>query len=221
MATMPGREKQLARAVASLINQVDKIRVVCNNMSQPPECLGHPKIEPIVGLPDMTDNGKFYALDNLKGREYYFTVDDDIIYPRDYVARTIRNIQKYHSIITYHGRRLRAPGVEYYKGHDFFHCAHGNDIAQFIDVCGTGVTAFDTAMFKPEGLAGSEFQRMSDVIFSHAAANANRTIVLGVKRGGWIEPQHVTESIFNTESKTKQTKHIQLCNEIIKLKLRH
>lgn len=219
MATMPGREQQLSQTIESIYNQFDKIRVVCNNMTTPPECLGRPKIEPIIGMPDMTDNGKFYGLEDLKTREIYFTVDDDILYPPNYVIETIKKLKRYHSIITWHGRILREMNANYYHGHDFFHCAHSNDHDRFIDVCGTGVTAFDTAFFHPKGLAFHNYQRMSDVIFSHEAAKQNRPIVLGTKPPGWIIPQVVTESIYQTEVKTNQINQIRLCNEVLKLKL--
>jgi hypothetical protein len=214
IATMVGREQHLANTIQSIYSQFDKIRVVCNGMNEPPKCLQLPKIEPIIGMADMTDNGKFYALDKIKANEYYFTLDDDIIYPSDYVDKTVDYINKYKCIVTYHGRILKGEGLNYYRGHRFFHCTDKQDKALRIDVCGTGVTAFDTSYFHPKGLAQHPYQRMSDVVFSERANEMGKVIGLMPKSQHWIKPQHVVKSIYTDEVNSAQTKQIELANKI-------
>jgi hypothetical protein len=219
IATMPGREEQLFRTLHSLIDQADVIRVYCNNMKKPPMFTA-PKlnIEWIMGEHDLTDNGKFYALDHIIEPEFYLTCDDDIQYPPDYVSEMVKAVRSYHAIVTIHGRRLLGYGLNYYRGHQFHHCAHETKTAQILDVCGTGVTAFDTRYFHPRWLAHDPIGRMSDILFSLEAIKQKRRIVLIPKAEGWIKPQHVETSIFSTEVKTKQTKQIELCDKILELR---
>ena len=103
IATQPSRVEQLKKTVESLYNQVDVIRIYCNNFKEMPDLGLYDKIH-YIGGSDLTDNGKFYPLKNISQDEYYLTCDDDIIYPPDYVEEMIKLIDFHECIITYHGR---------------------------------------------------------------------------------------------------------------------
>lgn len=217
MATMPGRESQLLRTLCSLEGQADQIRVYLNKMSKPPfKFNGVTWIENWNNT-DLTDNGKFWALDYIKEPEFFLTVDDDIIYGPDYVEKMVDAVKTFRSIITIHGRVLKGKGLNYYRGHKFVHCARETKKDHVLDVCGTGVTAFDTRYFHPLRLARSKYQRMSDIIFSLEAAKQKRRIVAIRKPEGWVDPQVVMTSIYSTEVKTKQETQIELCDKIYEL----
>jgi hypothetical protein len=218
IATMPGRELQLEQTIKSIYSQFDVIRVVCNEMAAVPDCLKLPKIQPIMGQPNYTDNGKFYSLDKIKANEYYFTLDDDIIYPSDYVDKTIDFINQFGCIVSYHGRILKGLDLNYYRGHHFFHCNAEKKQSYKLDVCGTGVTAFRTDYFKPTNILNSEYKRMSDIVFSLEAAKQNKTIGLMTSSKDWIKPQMVIESIYRSEVNGSQTNQIKLANEIYRIK---
>ena len=160
IATMKGREDNLYQTLQSILPQFDKVRIVFNGFDKVPSWAMDEKIEPIFPTEDLTDNGKFYSLDP-KRKEYYFTLDDDITYPADYVERTIKAIDKYGCIVTYHGRILNTKATTYYRGgHKFFHCADGGHDNLRVDVCGTGVTAFRTDYFCPHGSHTHKYKRM-------------------------------------------------------------
>lgn len=216
IATMPSRLGHLEKVLQSIHKQFDIIRIYGNKFLAPPIELiqKYPNVHWIHDGADLTDNGKFYGLDILTKPEYYFTLDDDIIYPPDYADVMVDNIGKYHAIVTIHGRILMGENLNYYKGHEFHHCTAENPDAFYLDVCGTGVTAFDTRYFKPEHLDQSEYKRMSDVVFSHAAAMQGRHIVCIEKPANWVKPLPVNDSIYSSEKNTKQEFQIKLCNEI-------
>ena len=98
MATMPGREQLVIKAVESLKPQCDHIHVYDNGKEEV----------------DLTDNGKFRFLELYTEPVYYFSCDDDFIYPKDYVSRSIKAIERRKSIITYHGRKLVGKNKNYY-----------------------------------------------------------------------------------------------------------
>jgi len=69
------------------------------------------------------------------------------------------------------------------------------------------VTAFDTD-YSNQYPIDTDYHKMSDVVFSHAAMN--HKIMCAKKSGGWIVPQLVNESIYQTESRTNQINQIKL-----------
>jgi hypothetical protein len=209
IATYPARFSNLLRTLKSLEGQSDVIRICLNEYTHIPDELQ--KYECVIPVKNLTDNGKFLFWNEAENA-YYFSCEDDITYPHDYVARTVSLINRYDTIVTYHGRRLKGLNLNYYRGHKFHHCKDFNSIIQPIDVCGTGVTAFNTNYFKPIDLHLHELQKMSDVIFSHEARN--HKIILGSKTYNWIKPQEVNGSIYESESRTNQTNQIKLSNEI-------
>ena len=172
MATTKQRRKYSKLAIASLQDQCDGIILYDNDK------------EAI----NLTDNGKFYGLENLEEPVYYFSTDDDIIYPKDYIERTVEAIEKYNCIVTYHGRKLTGLNQNYYRDHKQYSCLLTIPRNVNIDVCGTGVTAFSTAYFNPVGLCYSEYKRMSDCLFSlEAAFNDKEILLLSHKKGDFID----------------------------------
>jgi len=214
IATYAPRLDSLKLVVASLYDQVDVIRICFNGVhfTDIPdyfyhllndEDLDNGKIEIITPDSNLTDNGKFHELDefSVDEHEYYFTCDDDIIYPPDYVERTIKAIETYGTIITYHGRILLGTHRDYYHGHKSFHCLGDQKGNHRIDVAGTGVTAFDTRYFHPKGLANHEHQKMSDIIFSLEAAKQGKSIGCINHKRGWLTDIKHEETIHGTESR--------------------
>ena len=168
---------------------------------------------------NLTDNGKFYFLDEYKEPIYYFTCDDDLIYPPDYVKRTLQAIEKYNCIVTYHGRILRGLDRSYYEGHSSLKCTHGFMQNLVLDVCGTGVTAFRTDYFNPTTLWSSPDKRMSDLVFSLEAAKQGKKIMHIGHQAKWIryidQPKGTT--IYEMEHKN-ESRQIEIANEIWRLK---
>jgi GT2 family glycosyltransferase len=200
IATFKGRELLLQRTIDSLIGQVDKIIVYNNELNT-----------------DLTDNGKFYGLNYVTKPSYYFSCDDDIIYPSDYIQKTIQAIDKHNCIVTYHGRRLKGIGVEYYRGHDSYSAFKTVNNGMYLDVCGTGVTAFKTDYFNPTSLLDSEHKKMSDVIFSLKAMKDKKKMFMLPHSQGWIIEQRTIVNIHTEQIKNSQTQ-TKLCDEILNLK---
>lgn len=224
IATYQPRVDRLHEVIDSLIDQVDVIRIYCNNCEPPREDWlarykdrGGEGIIATIGLEDLTDNGKFYSLDKLDEPEYYFTCDDDLIYPPDYVSKTIRHIENYQMIVSYHGRKLIAKDVRYYEDHKFYHCLNDVPVSKKVDVCGTGVSAFRTDYFHPKGIAHNPIHRMSDLLFSLEAAKQGKKLGVFEHAAGWFKFIDYQESIFNTEQKNGQDSQIELANQIYEL----
>jgi len=109
IASIPQRESGLQLVVNALAPQCDKLYVCLNDYAYVPKFIAqNPKVEHLhlVGKQTISDHGKFYWNDRIQG--YHFTVDDDIIYPANYVQHTIELIEHYQrrAIVGYHGTHL-------------------------------------------------------------------------------------------------------------------
>jgi hypothetical protein len=221
-ATYKPREEALKKAVASIIDQVDEVRIHFNGYDVFEVPMYFQNMEKVFFscLTDYTDNAKFEPLDCEifdTSSEYYFSCDDDIIYPCDYVEKTIDNIKKYGIIISYHGRKLQGLNRNYYRGHKSFRCLDEVSEDTLIDVCGTGVTAFDTRYFHPKGIATDPRHRMSDLLFSLEASKQKKSIGCCSHKKGWIKDISHKENIYNTESRNPSGVQEEIANEIFKL----
>lgn len=184
----------LRKTIDSLKGQFENINIFFNGYKEVPE--GFEDVNGVATGEDFTDNAKFYFIQFESG--YYFTADDDLIYPPDYKETLINAIETFNCIVTLHGRLLLGYGLNYYHGHRMYHlnCEQKNDIK--IDVCGTGVTAFDLDYFKPNNLYKNQNKCMSDVIFSHEASIQNKTIGLIRHETNWLKHTINEETIYET-----------------------
>jgi hypothetical protein len=199
LATFKGREEVIKRTIDSLLPQVDDIHIYNN------------ELEPI----DLTDNGKFHALQLYSKPIYYLSCDDDLIYPRDYVSRAIESVEKHECIISFHGRKLLGLDRSYYRGHKAYACLHSFPQTCEIDVPGTGVTCFSTLYFNPTELYKSEDKRMSDLVFGLEAAKQGKKIMHIGHEGKWIRQQDlpIEQTIYGMENK-KAHRQMEIANEI-------
>ena len=98
MATFPSREENVAKAIKSLLFQVDELVLWVNEEVELPEICNDKKVRVLRGIEilgfDLGCIGKFATCYEWDG--YIFTVDDDIVYPVDYVEKSIAKIEEYN-----------------------------------------------------------------------------------------------------------------------------
>jgi hypothetical protein len=105
MATQPARLATLAGSVLSVAAQVDELHVYLNGLDETPRGLPRAANVRYHCGPDLGTLGR---LGFQHGCDLFLTVDDDIIYPGDYVARHLAAQLRYTDTITcMHGSILR------------------------------------------------------------------------------------------------------------------
>lgn len=203
MATCKGRERHVKKACESLKHQVDVIHVYDNEKESV----------------NLTDNGKFYFLQNYTEPIYYFTCDDDIFYPPTYIQDTIKLIDEYESIITYHGRILLGAGLNYYKGHMTFRCLGKVNKHVLIHVPGTGVTGFRTDFFNPTEIWSDSRQKMTDLLCGIEAVKQGVQIVCAKHEVGYFRDLNapISTSIYHEQVKNCGVQN-SIADEIYTLK---
>jgi hypothetical protein len=213
IATYPARFESLLKTLDTLKGQADIIRIYLNEYTEVPNEL---KDYYCVLGDNLTDNGKFFWLDKAED-EYYFTCDDDILYPPTYVSDTITRMGT-HPIVTYHGRVIHKPNQNYYGGYRCFNCFHTMIKDQRIDVGGTGVMCIDTRKFKAT-VWNSKDLKMSDCILSLEAAKQKVPITILAHKSGYLGyiPQPQGATIFDTSHKDCK-RQTEIATEIYYLK---
>lgn len=153
VATIPGREESLRETVVSILPQVDKLIVYQNGYKNVFHYLKNEKIEVISSLDtgiDMGDAGKFFGLKNADD-SLYFSIDDDLIYPPDYVKSMTDELSRLHYevILTCHGRIMKPNATSYYKDiASNYKCLGEVSKGVYVHFGGTGVMAFRTGVVK-------------------------------------------------------------------------
>ena len=114
IATMPERLPYLEGVVNAIRPQVDVLRVYLNNFDEVPGFLAPDEgclSEDAAG--DLGAEGKFYWVDDHEKHNFthYLTVDDDLGYPPDYVARLVEEFEARdrRAIVGVHGSEFEDP----------------------------------------------------------------------------------------------------------------
>lgn len=192
LATIPERKQSLVMTVESILPQIDQLQIYFNNWEEIPQrYYGHEKIRVVdsqeTHFGNQGDAGKFYNCHVLQG--YHFTLDDDLIYPQDYVKTYIEKLQEYNHrvIVTAHGRLMQqVPLPSYYRGHiQTFHCRHSLRHDEWVHVGGTGVMAYHTATID---LHHTQFKRpnMADIWLALQAQKQQIPILCLAHPGKWL-----------------------------------
>ena len=191
LATVKGREEALKDTVLSIIDQVDKLIVYQNGYKEIFDFLNNGKIEVYSSLDtgiDMGDAGKYYKVSEYRNH-YYFSIDDDLIYPSDYVKNMVDKLKIYNNsvIVSHHGRTLNGDAKSYYKDAKIKHkCLDEVVIDDFVQFGGTGVMAFHTSLVK----LNFEYLRapnMADIWVGLYARENNIPILVLSHSAGWIK----------------------------------
>jgi len=221
ISTYSARKDTLPKVIDCFLNQTvkpDVIRIWVNDYKPEPIKADIP-IEFHHNGWDLTDRGKYVWLDNIRAtgkHEVFFSSDDDIAYPEDYIERTLSRMKDFpNHVVTYHGRKLKGKGLNYYYGHEAHHCLRSGEDA-LIDVGGTGVMAFDTRTFIPDIIQYPE-QCMVDVLMGLECAKHNIPIMCLKRDKGWLKDYPITESIYKSHSK-RCGRQSQLADEIYRLR---
>ena len=190
VASYNDRHLHLEQTFISIVGQVDRIGVYLNNYTFIPDFLRHPKVilKTSNDLGDLKDNGKFAFL-NEATTDLYFGLDDDIIYPPDYVTKMTRYLSSLgleHAACV-HGSLYPCPVIRLTSNRKVFHFRQSSPFFTPVQVAGTGTVAFDQSIWK---LSLDEFKDvgMADVWFSRAADQRMRRIYCVKRDRNWLQP---------------------------------
>ncbi len=146
MASYSGAIADATAAVSRLVEQFDEVYVYLNDIYEVPAGMRHPRVTVTLGpyaLGDLRDNGKLFHLNHrLPGVD--FLVDDDIVYPDDYVPvmQSWLDLLKPGSIVGVHGRIFARDATDYSDAISVIHFERRQPWLQPVSILGTGTVAF-------------------------------------------------------------------------------
>lgn len=217
------RKQTLINTINSIYDLANVINVSLNDYDEIPYELIDSKINIFITDNSKGDAFKFINLNNSNG--YFFTIDDDLIYTKDYVNLMIDGVEKYHrkKIVTLHGRYYNEfPIKSYYKSYSkFYHCLHKIINDNPVHIGGTGVMCFHTDTIKIP-INYFKTPNMADIWFSKFCYENNIEIICLEHNSNLIKYQNVNETIYNNsinndQYQTKLVNDTFLNNKIISI----
>ncbi|WP_201170839.1 hypothetical protein [Halorhodospira halophila] len=218
MATYPARSDAVLRSVQTILEQVDHLVICFNGYGKIPDwAANNQKIFGYKPLKDLKDTGKF--IEAACDSDYIFYLDDDILYPSDYVERTVdqhRSILEPKSAVGYHGSWYEKPLLSSNpKSVINYLCFWGGGISNpmrhrkiipywdslsqisRVEQLGTGVAAIPTALApKFRYLEGSS--KFADVRFAKWCWYQGIKMYNLPREKGWLEGIDTEESIYES-----------------------
>lgn len=194
------RGDTLIKTIESIYNQSDIINVALNDYTEIPPELYDKKINLFISDNDRGDAYKFYNLMNSDG--YFFTIDDDLIYPENYTEYMIDKVNQYKrkSIITLHARTFNSFPINSFYGRNTSVYHFKQLIPQDIKVQfgGTGVMCFHTDLFKVP-IEYFDRPNMADVWIGKYAKENNIDIICAKHNSGYVTQQNFEGSIYEKD----------------------
>ena len=126
---------------------------------------------------------------------YYISfIDDDLIYPENYYEYLISGVEKYNSIVSLHGRKMKENKIDnYYNGHMISYACLKNVIEDVeVDIIGNGVSLLKRDFFNDldKWYDYVTHPNMDDIYISYWAKKNNiKRIVLKHKEGYLIHKE--------------------------------
>ena len=203
-----GRIDSLEKTIKSIYNQCDVINVALNdNHNNIPQFLYDTKINLFLTDNSLGDAFKFFGLTSCD-RGYFLTIDDDLIYPSNYVEYMVDKCKEYNNtkVVTLHGRNFsKFPIGSYYRSATERYSCLGtvkNDVK--VQFGGTGVMCFHTDLMR---IPLEYFQQpnMADVWVGKYCIENNIEIICAKHTKGYINYTYQVETIYDTHSRSDRT----------------
>lgn len=189
MNVLPQRAHNLKRSIPKLVKQCDVLKINLVNFDKEPEILyNYDNIE-IHHFNNVGSEYKFVHYNSVGCDDYYFTVDDDILYPDDYVDRHIDVMESYESAITcVHGSILNLNVNKNYNNYrKIFLFAQKLDEHTQVHICGSGTTCIKGSVLN-FSMDDFDTKNMDDYYISSFAKEQNVGIVCMKRERNWMQP---------------------------------
>jgi len=224
IATYPARADIILGTVIRVAAQVDQVNLCLNDFEDIPASLAQiPNLNAVIPPRDLKDTGKFFF--NCSDFDYVFYVDDDIIYPHDYVTGMIesyRRIGVQRSVVGLHAVLYPEFFNGNFKQRYVRTFTEGTPTDQVVNQLGTGTVMCPAALAPAfDYMVGSE--RFVDVRFARHCYENDIPMVSVRRSPQWLtEVVHSGETIFNSFTSSPSAKYvseIQQINGISRLNL--
>lgn len=210
---MPEREKLLKKTIESLRPQLsdeDKIWVGLNKYQHKPEFLNEGEYKFFDN--STGDAVKFYNAEKIIG--WVLTCDDDLIYPKEYIAEMCFKTYKHQSITTLHGKVYREP-YKFNPATETYRCLGRVEKDVLVDVGGTGVMCYHTNLIKVRYDAFKQ-ANMADIWMAKLAKEQGTAIYCVAHKEDYLKYQEPGETIWQVEAPNKFARQTKVLKSFLK-----
>lgn len=233
-ASVKQREEQLKVALASIYDQVDEIHLVLNWYNEIPIWIQqltkvYTYLNPtnqnahdaiwfrMIGL-EAIDN-LTSAAENCEAHRYYFVIDDDLLYPENYISEMVDAIERHerNAVITAHGANIVRPVKDYFECRKTYGFSDRLERDIFVDIAGVGCSAWHSSTIQP---TPNDFPIpfCRDLWFSILAKKNDVPLISLRRPTQWILPlQTEGETVYELTRSNKKLKALK--NRILKEQL--
>lgn len=194
LCSIPERAELLRQVLASLAPQVDALHIYLDRYDSVPDFVRncHPQVTVYLSKdhPGLRDNGKFLAFSALEEDCYYFTADDDIVYPPDYVASMVRRIEDYErqAVIGVHGVLLPEQAEGYFTSFRKVHMFKKElERDALVNNLGTGTVAFHSSLLRGLDLTHFSTPGMADLHLSVFCKQRDIPMIALARPEDWLQ----------------------------------
>lgn len=204
ICSIPVREQALLSTLSSLMHQVDRVYLYLDNYARPPEYLQSMRRVTVLRSqdhPGLRDNGKFLMFNEVLAEQrgapfYWFTCDDDIVYPSDYVHTLLQQLAAYEqrAVVGLHGVVVDETPKRYFRHRYVYHYENTTlRHARLVNNLGTGTVAFHSSLFGSIDPYAWPQGGMVDIYFSVLCARQGIPMVCVPRHAGWLKTLAETE----------------------------
>ncbi|WP_165855395.1 glycosyltransferase [Marinobacter sp. JSM 1782161] len=198
VASFKAREDVFRESIESVKDQFDHIYVYLNGYGEVPEFLKSSKFSVFLSedFVDLSANGKIFSLSDV-GSCYFFTLDDDILYPPDYVSVMVDTLRKYNDNVgvSVHASILPEYPEWYYERYAMYPFQKELNSDRFVNLIGSGTFAFHTDRLK---VTSEDFfpDVMVDLRFSILAKQQGMPLVCVARPEYWLKALVQGEGLY-------------------------
>ena len=219
MASFKDRKATLFQSVNSIINQVDHLYLYLNDYDEiPPLNSDRTRLTIILGkyaMGDIKDTAKFAVISTLTSVDsYILTLDDDIVYPEDYVSTMINKLGEYNTktVVGVYGVKISKNFNNYVDDKTIYHFDSELKTPISADILGTG-----TMIFRIQNISiqPSDFKihGLSDVWFAKYCHDNSIGMVCIDREENWLRQ---IDKVDNVLQSTHTAPYSDLITKIIK-----
>lgn len=188
MASIPSRVDVLRVAVDSILPQVDHLFIYLNGFDSVPGFLLSDKVTVFRSSDygDYRDNSKFFGLRCFEDDVYFFSIDDDIEYPPDYVPEMVAAIERFdrEAVVGVHGV-VYGTESRLFLDRGVLHFRDQLEADVPVSALGTGTTAFHTSTLEFDCLEFSQVG-MADLVMAQLASERGVPMIAVARPSAWL-----------------------------------
>lgn len=188
IATMASRVETFRKVLPVIHAQVDHVSVYLDGYTAPPAFLENVDRITVRRAGDLHASSRFLSLRDLNSPTVVVIVDDDIIYPSDYVDRLVAALQRFEgeAVVGVFGRVFFPPHESYVRDARAAHFEAELPHYQFVHELGTGTCAFVSSNLEIDPTEWGRYD-MDDINVAIEAQRRRLPRIAVARQRGWLK----------------------------------